>query len=133
MNRLWAGVIVPAALAAAVVTTAGGRTAILGPFNGSCDYTGSGTTYTLNVTIPGTSPTIGGFAIGAGGITVTTFTISGNPSTPGSGGLPSGTSFEAFVQNAIAGGSTVVITVVTSAPVAGPFTIFETNSPPSDY
>lgn len=87
-----------------------------------CTAAGTGTAYTLNIIIPSGAPQQFGFAFGASGTTVTNINLAGAEGTFSTQALPPAASGSGVTQNPIEPGSSVV-SLVTSAPVKGPFSV----------
>jgi hypothetical protein len=101
-----------AALPAAFLVSPSGAV----PTGDSCTASGSGTAYTLVITIPGSAPQQGGFAVGASGTTIKTIRSTDAPGSSSTKGLPAGTSVALLLQQTALPGA-VTVSVVTSSAV----------------
>jgi len=123
-----------AALAPSAFMVASSLGAVAVPSGDTCAANGSGTTYTLVVTVPGNAPEQGGFAIGApGGVTVTNVTVSGASGSPVTQNLPANTTAGWFGTTSAVPGSSITMAVTTSAAVSGSFNVVPTNSTHTTY
>jgi len=103
---------------------------IQSPTGDTCTASGSGTAYTLDITLPSNAAQEGGFAFGAPGVTVTNIKSS-TPGTFSTQNLPPNTTGELLLSNAAVVGATVTIVLTTSGPVTGSFTVVTAQFPPS--
>ena len=88
----------------------------------TCKATGSGTSYTLSITVPASAPAQGGFAVGASGVMLTNLTIQGGSGVRASTGLPEATTMAEFAPSQLPTG-TVTVNVQTNAAYTGAFTV----------
>jgi len=86
------------------------------PTGDSCTASGSGTAYTLVITIPGSAPQQGGFAVGASGTTIKTIRSTDAPGSSSAKSLPAGTSLALLLQQPALPGS-VTVSVATGTAV----------------
>lgn len=100
---------------AAAFATSGASAAL--PTGDSCTASGSGTAYTLQITIPGSAPEQGGFAVGALGGKVMGIASTDVTGTRSTSSLPSSTSIAWLLPSPALPGS-VTIAVKTTNPVA---------------
>lgn len=131
MRRLAGAVIAVIAMsvtAAFMVATA--SAAIQSPSGDTCTASGSGTAYTLEITLPSNAAQQGGFAFGAPGVTVTSIK-SATQGTFSTQNVPSNTTGELLLSNAAVVGATVTIVLTTSGPVTGSFTVVTAEFPSS--
>jgi len=116
------GLIMPAAV---LVASSGG--AVVAPSGDTCSITGTGTTYTAVVNIPANGVEQGAFAFGTRGGTVTTVAAASGTGTVSTTNLPAGTNAALMIPAAVPGAS-VTVTVKTSGPVKGSFTVVPASS-----
>jgi hypothetical protein len=88
----------------------------------TCTATGSGTAYTLNISIPSGAPQQYGFAFGGPGANVTNIDIAGTEGTLSNQSLPANTTSSWMTPSPLMPGSSVA-SVATSAPVTGSFRV----------
>jgi hypothetical protein len=113
------------------------------PSGNTCTAAGSGTSYTLSITLAANASEQGGFAVGAPGVKVTNIIL---PNSSGGGGgsqagtlttqsLPANTTAAWIMANpALVPGSTVSASLTTSAPVTGSFiTLVPANAQHTSY
>jgi hypothetical protein len=122
-----------AATAGAAARTASGDT---------CVVNGSGTTYTILITLPPNAPEQGGFAFGASGVSITNVTV---PQTSGGAGGSGGGSFSTgnlpanttaawnLAGPAAVPGSSITASVTTSAALTGTVTVVPANGQHTAY
>jgi hypothetical protein len=101
------------------------------PTGDSCTASGSGTAYTLVITIPGSAPQQSGYAVGASGTTIKTIKSTDAPGSLSTASLPTGTSLAWLLQQPAMPGS-VTISVATGGAVKS-FTVDAANSPPTAF
>ena len=114
--------------AAFMVATSGA--AVQTPTGDTCTASGSGTAYTLSITLPPNAAQQGGFAFGAPGITVTNIKSSTQGSFSTQNLSPSTTGEWLLAYPAVVG-ATVTASLTTSGPVTGSFTVVTAQVPPS--
>jgi len=114
--------------AAFLVATAGAVSQ--GPTGDTCTASGSGTAYTLDITLPPNAAQQGGFAFGAPGITVTNIKSSSEGAFSNQNLSPS-TTGEWLLSNPAVVGATVTASLTTSGPVTGSFTVVTATVPAS--
>jgi len=112
------GLIMPAA----VVASSGA--VIDAPSGDSCSITGTGTNYTAVINIPANGIEQGGFAFGAPVTTVSTVGASGTVSRTS---LPANTNVAVMMPAAAVPGASVTLSLTTSGPIPGAFTIVPAN------
>ena len=123
MRMLWVTLTGTAFMAAVL---AGSSAAVTqSPSGDTCTASGGGTAYSLTITIPSAGPTIGGFAFGAPGATVTNIAIPGT-GTLSTLNLPANTSGAWVTGSPLLPGS-IVATLATSGPIKGPFKVIGMN------
>jgi len=115
------GLILPTA----VVATSGA--VISAPSGDTCSITGTGTNYTAVINIPTNGVQQGAFAFGAPGGTVTNLAGADGTGTVSRTNLPAGTNVALMTPAAVPGAS-VSVTVTTSGPIAGAFTVVPADS-----
>ncbi len=103
---------------------------IQSPSGDTCTASGSGTAYTLEITLPSNAAQQGGFAFGAPGVTVTNVKNS-TQGTFSTQNLPPNTTGELLLSNAAVVGATVTTVLTTSGPVTGSFTVVTAMFPSS--
>ena len=130
MRGLW-GTLTGAALAAAVLAASSGA-GVRVASGDTCSANGSGTAYSLNITIPASAPVSSGFAFGAPGAKVTNVVVSGTNGTLSTSGLPAGTSGAWIATSPLMPGS-VVANVTTTAPIKGAFRVVGMGSSPTNF
>jgi hypothetical protein len=102
----------------------------LAPSGDTCSATGSGTTYTLAVTLPSSAAEQGAFAVGASGVTVSSIGAPGNQGSFSTTGLPARTTGAWVLSGPGAPpGSTVTLALTLSGSFAGTsFTVVPATS-----
>ncbi len=128
MNRLWIFVTALFVPAAFLVATSGA--VIQSPSGDRCVASGSGTSYTLVVTLPANGVEQGGFAFGAPGGTITKLTGSGTgmEGTLATTGVPEKTTTAWLLSgNAVVPGASFTAAVTTSGPIANEFIVVPAN------
>jgi hypothetical protein len=101
------------------------------PTGDTCTASGSGTSYTLSITLPPTASPQGGFAFGARGVKVTNIDISGDTGSLSTQNLPPNTTGQWLMSNTPRPGESVTAVLTTSGPVTGSFRVIAASSPPS--
>jgi hypothetical protein len=118
------------ALAASLAGAAGATTR--SPSGDTCTATGTGTAYTLNITIPSGTPQQFGFAFGAAGTAVTNIDVPGSDGTFSSQNVPSSTTGAWVTLSPLMPGSAVA-SLTTRAPVTGAFRVVPASSTQSTF
>jgi hypothetical protein len=130
MTRLWA--VVPAVVLAVGATAVGSGAAIRAASGDTCTATGSGTSYTLSVTIPSGAPAQGGFAVGASGVILTNLTIQGDSGNRATTSLPQNTTLAEFAPRPLPTGI-VTVNVQTADSYSGAFTVTPVDVPHTTF
>jgi hypothetical protein len=95
----------------------------------TCTAAGSGTNYTLVVTLPSTVSEQGAFAFGASGVTIKSIRSQGTQGSFSTQALPSATTGAWDLTGAAApAGSSVTVALTTSGSVTGSFTVVPASS-----
>ena len=129
------GALLGASVTAAFLAASSGAT-IQAPAGDTCTASGTGTTYTLSLSLAPNAPIQGGFAVGAPGVTVKSLSVSG---TQGEGGtfsisnLPANTTGQLLLSAPTTPGASLIAVVLTSGPVKGPFTVVPASSPAATF
>lgn len=116
---------------AALLGSAAGRAAGVATGD-TCVATGSGTAYTLQITIPSTAPQQFGFAFGASGTAVTNIVVPGSQGAFSTHQLPSGSSGAWITMTPLQPGSATA-SLTTSAPVTGKFSVMPASDTSPTY
>jgi hypothetical protein len=124
MKRMWITMTAGATLAAACAVGAGATTKVAS--GDRCVATGSGTNYTLVITLPAGATEQRAFAFGAPGGTITNLDTAGL-GTVGTTNLPASTTTALVLNTAAVPGASVTASVTTSGPIPGPFTVVPSN------
>jgi hypothetical protein len=100
------------------------------PSGDTCSATGSGTTYTLAINLPSSTPEQGGFALGGSGVSVKSIRAPGNPGSFSTKGLPAHTTGAWILTGpGVPPGATVTLALTTSGSFAGAsFTVVPASS-----
>ena len=120
------GVFVSAMVAVAPVAAAGQAST-----GDTCTAAGSGSSYTLTITLAANAPQQGGFAFGARGVKVTNINITGETGSLSTLSLPPNTTGQWLMSNPPRPGESVTAVLATSGPVTGAFRVIAASSPPS--
>lgn len=130
MRRVGWSALLALACAALLGSAAGGAAGVA--TGDTCVATGSGTAYTLNITIPSTAPQQFGFAFGAPGTAVTNVVVPGSQGAFSTNKLPSGSS-GAWITTAplLPGSATASLT--TTAQVKGRFSVMPASDTSPTY
>lgn len=133
--KLWRMSLVGSVCAALLAPFAGAS--IKAPSGDTCTATGSGTTYTLVITLPSTASEQAAFAFGASGISVKNVKVVGVPQTTGSmstQNLPANTTAAwAMATPGVPPGSSVTASLTTSGTVSSSFTVVPADSSGTTY
>jgi hypothetical protein len=130
MTRVFGATL--AVVAAVGWTVARSSAAFRAASGDTCTATGSGTSYTLSVTIPSGAPAQGGFAVGASGVTLMNLTIQGDSGVRASTGLPQSTTLAEFAPSPLPTG-TVTVNVETNKAFSGAFTVSPVDVPHTTF
>ena len=128
-----AGVLLAEIVAASVIAVAADGSPVTATGD-SCTAAGSGTAYTLNISIPAGAPEQFGFAFRAVGAAVTNVNVAGTGGAFSTQALPPSASAE-WVTSSPVGPGSAVASLVTSAPVKGSFSVVpaSTGQPQPEY
>ena len=128
MKRLCVGAVF--LLATCVAGGVGATT--LSPSGDTCTATGTGMSYTLNISIPSGAPQQYGFAFGAAGTAVSNIVVPGSDGTFASQNLPAGTTGTWITLSPLMPGS-VTASLTTRARVTSAFNVVPASSTQSTY
>jgi hypothetical protein len=123
-------IAVGAIVLAAYLAQSSGASVAATPSGDTCTATGSGTSYTLSVTLGANSPAQSGFAIGTSARHVTNIEGSGQMGQFGTSSVPPGTTGELILGTAAVPGESTSLAVTTSGAVKDHFTLVPQSSSP---
>jgi hypothetical protein len=127
MKALWKAGLGALVLAACLVAGSGAAMSV--PSGDTCTVTGSGTSYTVAVTLPANAQEQGAFAFGGAGGNVTNIVIPATPGALATTGVPANTSAMWVLNAPAVPGQSITASLVTSAPITGSFTLVPSNGP----
>jgi hypothetical protein len=120
------------ALAAALLVATSGASVRAASTGDTCNATGNGTAYSLNISIPNGAPQQGALAFGAGKVSVTNIAVPGTQGAFSTHGLPASTSGAWQAIAAMPSGS-LVANLTTTGPVKGSFRVVPGTTSPTTY